>query len=206
MLRVRQPFFVVPRRGGSKPGKRRNINRHREADAMLLDADHFNDDATHSPKEFRHRFRMNKDLFLKIVHGVREYDHILHGQERLHRLAKGQAPAVNFEVNGHAYKKGYYLADGIYPTYATFLKTIPSPSNKMEAYFATCQKAARKDVERAFGVVQQRFAIVKYPALTWSEAQMWEVMNACVIIHNMIIESECDAPVRMIIHLIIKGH
>jgi hypothetical protein len=74
MMRVRQPFFIVPRRGGSKPGKRRNINRHREAGAMLLDADYFNDDATHSPKEFRRRFRMNKDLFLKIVHGVREYD------------------------------------------------------------------------------------------------------------------------------------
>ncbi|XP_051190706.1 uncharacterized protein [Lolium perenne] len=74
MLRVRQPFFVVPRRGGSKPGKRRNINRHREAGAMLLDADNFNDDATHSLKEFRRRFRMNKELFLKIVHGIKEYD------------------------------------------------------------------------------------------------------------------------------------
>ncbi|XP_071680175.1 uncharacterized protein [Lolium perenne] len=74
MLHVQQPFFVVPRRDSSKPGKRRNINRHREAGAMLLDADYFNDDATHSPKEFRRRFRMNKDLFLKIVHGAREYD------------------------------------------------------------------------------------------------------------------------------------
>ncbi|XP_071676893.1 uncharacterized protein [Lolium perenne] len=74
MLLVRQPFFAVPRRGGSKPGKRRNINRHREAGVMLLDADYFNDDVTHSPKEFWRRFRMNKELFLKIVHGVREYD------------------------------------------------------------------------------------------------------------------------------------
>jgi hypothetical protein len=64
----------VPWRGGSKRGKRRNINRHREVGAMLLDAHYFNDDATHSPKEFRHRFRMNKELFFKIVHGVREYD------------------------------------------------------------------------------------------------------------------------------------
>ncbi|XP_051229440.1 uncharacterized protein [Lolium perenne] len=74
MLLVRQPFFVVPLRGGSKPGKRRNINRHREAGAMLLDVDYFNDDATHSLKEFWPRFRMNKDMFLKIVHDVTEYD------------------------------------------------------------------------------------------------------------------------------------
>ncbi|XP_071677166.1 uncharacterized protein [Lolium perenne] len=58
----------------AQPGKRRNINRHREASAMLLDADYFNDDTTHSPKEFWPRFRMNKELFLTIVHGVREYD------------------------------------------------------------------------------------------------------------------------------------
>ncbi|XP_071683579.1 uncharacterized protein [Lolium perenne] len=67
-----EPFFVVPRRDGSKPGNRRNINRHRQADAMLLDADYFNDDATHSPKEFWRRFRINKELFLKIVYSVRE--------------------------------------------------------------------------------------------------------------------------------------
>ncbi|XP_071681679.1 uncharacterized protein [Lolium perenne] len=74
MLHVRQPLFAVPRRGGSKPGNRRNINWHREAGAMLLVTDYFNDGATHSPKEFRRRFRMNKELLLKIVHGAREYD------------------------------------------------------------------------------------------------------------------------------------
>nr|XP_051201726.1 uncharacterized protein LOC127315263 [Lolium perenne] len=73
MLRVRRPFFVVPRCGGSKPG-RRNINRHRQAGTMLLDVDYFNDDATHSPKVFRRRFRMKKEFFLKIVYGVGEYD------------------------------------------------------------------------------------------------------------------------------------
>ncbi|XP_071681768.1 uncharacterized protein [Lolium perenne] len=41
---------------------------------MLLDADYFNDDATHSSKEFQRRFRMNKELFLKIDHSVRDYD------------------------------------------------------------------------------------------------------------------------------------
>ncbi|XP_071683388.1 uncharacterized protein [Lolium perenne] len=71
----RRPFLSSSCLGAVAPSQARGgTNRHREAGAVLLDADYFNDDATHSPKEFWHRFRMNKDLFLKIVHGVREYD------------------------------------------------------------------------------------------------------------------------------------
>jgi hypothetical protein len=73
------------------------------------------------------------------------------------------------------------------PTYAIFVKTIPAPASEMDVYFATCHEAARKNVERAFVVLQQHFSVVRYLALTWSEFQMWEVINAC--------ESERDAPV-----------
>jgi hypothetical protein len=72
------------------------------------------------------------------------------------------------------------------------VKIVRNPTNEKCKRFAKEQEAARKDVERAFGVLQSRWAIVRYPARTWSSERMWNVMTACVIMHNMIVENERD--------------
>ena len=108
------------------------------------------------------------------------------------KLKEGKALEVNYSINGHQYTMGYYLADGIYPQWATFVKTIPAPDTRKTQKFAQMQEAARKDVERAFGVPQARFAIVQGPAKGWKRKEIGDVMKACVIMHNMIVEEERD--------------
>ncbi|KAI5021161.1 hypothetical protein ZWY2020_055006 [Hordeum vulgare] len=105
---------------------------------------------------------------------------------------KGEAPQVQFSVNGNEYSTGYYLADGIYPEWAVFMKTIPLPQTEKHKLFAKHQEGARKDVERVFGVLQSRFTIVRRPARLWQRKSVGRIMRACVILHNMIVEDERD--------------
>ncbi|XP_066338609.1 protein ALP1-like [Miscanthus floridulus] len=115
---------------------------------------------------------------------------VLHRSPLFDNLAEGRAPEVNYSVNGHDYNMGYYLADGIYPSWATLVKSITLPMGNKRQYFAKAQEAARKMVERAFGVLQSRFAIVRGPARFWDIETLALIMRACVIMHNMIVEDE----------------
>nr|GEW72622.1 protein ALP1-like [Tanacetum cinerariifolium] len=64
------------------------------------------------------------------------------------------APVVLFEVNKVTFEIGYYLADGIYPQWADFVKSFTVARDERNAVFKRRQESARKDVERAFGVFQ----------------------------------------------------
>jgi len=108
------------------------------------------------------------------------------------KLAQGRGPRVNYSINGHDYTMGYYLVDGIYPQWSTFVKTISAPLGAKNKHFVAAQESARKDVERAFGVLQARFAIVHQPARFFKIPELKQIMKACIILHNMIIEDEQD--------------
>ncbi|XP_062182198.1 uncharacterized protein LOC133886543 [Phragmites australis] len=115
---------------------------------------------------------------------------VLHQSHLLDDLAAGEAPKVNYTINGHEYTMGYYLADGIYPEWATFVKPILSPVGRKRQHFVVQQATPRKDVERAFGVLQSRFPIVRGATRLWDEETLFAIMTACIIMHNMIIEDE----------------
>ncbi|CAI0625562.1 unnamed protein product, partial [Linum tenue] len=113
-----------------------------------------------------------------------------------YEVLEGKAPKIQYSVNGSNYNLGYYLTDGIYPNWATFVKSIPLPQGPKHKLFAKKQEAARKDVERAFGVLQARFAIINGPSRMWCKGIMGDITRACVIMHNMIVEDERDSYIR----------
>ncbi|XP_021776439.1 uncharacterized protein LOC110740267 [Chenopodium quinoa] len=93
---------------------------------------------------------------------------------------EGCGPEVQFTLNRSVYNMGYYLADGIYPEWPVFVKTIPRADllSKKRKLFARLQEGASKDIERAFGVLQKRFAIVSNPARLWDKHEVGDVMHA----------------------------
>ncbi|XP_022019394.1 uncharacterized protein LOC110919436 [Helianthus annuus] len=106
---------------------------------------------------------------------------------------EGNALPCNFTLIRTQYPQGYYLTDGIYPEWSTLVKTfLYSHTDKLK-FFAKCQESSRKDVERAFGVLQARWAIIRGPSRSWSLDNISDIMCACIILHNMIVEDEGHA-------------
>ena len=99
-------------------------------------------------------------------------------------------PTFPFYVNENGYEHGYYLGDGIYPEYSIIVKTFTDPIDEKRRYFKKRQESARKDIERCFGVLKQRWHYVKNPCRAMSPAKMSDAMYTCIILHNMILEDE----------------
>uniref|UniRef100_A0A0D3D8C4 Nuclease HARBI1 n=1 Tax=Brassica oleracea var. oleracea TaxID=109376 RepID=A0A0D3D8C4_BRAOL len=68
-------------------------------------------------------------------------------------IIQRQAPQVTYYVNGREYRMAYYITDGIYPKWSTFIQSISLPQSPQVVLFAQQQETVRKDVERAFGVL-----------------------------------------------------
>ncbi|XP_022030926.1 uncharacterized protein LOC110931861 [Helianthus annuus] len=92
------------------------------------------------------------------------WDEYLKMSERTARECLYKDPDTRFTLSGVEYRRGYYLADGIYLQYSTIVKTVRHPPDEKRKKFAKFQEATRKDIERCFGVLQLRWHIIENPA------------------------------------------
>ncbi|XP_071708559.1 uncharacterized protein [Rutidosis leptorrhynchoides] len=95
------------------------------------------------------------------VAGANNDVNVLNQSSLFDDIKNRNAPVAPFTVNSHDYLNGYYLADGIYPNWATLMKAYLTPTDEPRAKFKKYQESARKDVERTFGVLQGRFHILQ---------------------------------------------
>ena len=86
---------------------------------------------------------------------------VLEASHLFSNLAKGIALPAHYVIQGKEYNMGYYLSNSIYPKWSTLMQTIHYLRSPKKQYFAKKQESCRKDVERAFGVLQSRFAIIQ---------------------------------------------
>ncbi|GKA84668.1 ALP1-like protein [Tanacetum coccineum] len=62
----------------------------------------------------------------------------------------------------------------------------PGSNDVKRIRYKQAHEAARKDVERAFGVLKKKWAIVRTPARSRSLKRITHLMYTCIILHNMI--------------------
>jgi hypothetical protein len=106
----------------------------------------------------------------------------------------GEGRDLEFEINGCQYNRYYLLTNGIYLEWGCFVQSIHMLPDAKRGHFAERQEAVRKDVERCFGVLQARFAILKNPCRQWSMEVINDIIFAYCILHNMIVEDEEGVP------------
>jgi hypothetical protein len=63
------------------------------------------------------------------------------------------------------------------------------------------QSALRKDVEPAFGVLQACWEIVRNPVRIWGLETIGDIIMACIILYNMIVQDEQDEDFESIFDL-----
>ncbi|XP_076896384.1 uncharacterized protein LOC143549363 [Bidens hawaiensis] len=104
------------------------------------------------------------------------------------RVTDRVSPNISFSTNNVNYQYGYYLVDGIYPECATLILSFTCPTDEKRQYFKKKHRSARKDIERAFGVLKKCWSIIRQPARFLQIDKLRNIMYTCIILHNMILK------------------
>jgi Plant transposon protein len=117
----------------------------------------------------------------------------MHHSRFLSRIRAGLWPPLlpSIDVDGFPLEWYYFLADGIYPRFRFFVRTLGCSKQTMtdaEKLFCKQQEGGRKAVERVFGVLFKRFQILYRPSRLWHVEDVSDILTACVIIHSLVCE------------------
>ncbi|KAK2634213.1 hypothetical protein Ddye_029005 [Dipteronia dyeriana] len=104
-------------------------------------------------------------------------------------LIERRDPLINYSINGHEYIMGYYLANCIYPLWSTYVKTIPSPKEIRINFLLHLKSLRGKMLNGNLMCFSHILRCAQIGSFLGSRT-LSDIMKACIIMHNMIVEDE----------------
>ena len=100
---------------------------------------------------------------------------------------EAEAGIVPFLIMGEEFHKCFVLVDGIYPHWSRFVRGIKEPILDEEKLFTEWQEGARKDIERAFGVLKIVWQCVDRPVLLHNLVEIKNLVLCSLLLHNILV-------------------
>ena len=91
----------------------------------------------------------------------------------------------SFCIGGTYFDLMFLLVDGIYPKIARFVKACKMPITIDEEKFTAWQESKRKDIERAFGILQSQWQFIRNGILLMNLNMLSQRITSCIILHNI---------------------
>jgi Plant transposon protein len=108
------------------------------------------------------------------------------------------AGVVPFQIQNESFDATFLLADGAYPRYSRFVKGIKQPISNRDRDYTAWQEAARKDIERAFGMLKGTWQYTARPILTMNLDRLALRITCCLVLHNMLVSDRVMGDVRAV--------
>lgn len=98
-----------------------------------------------------------------------------------------ESGVVPFKIENEVFEKTFILVDGIYPQYSRFVKGIKEPITEEEKRYTSWQEGARKDIERAFGILKSCWQFMSRPIHLMNIEDLGRRVQSCLILHNILV-------------------
>ena len=112
-------------------------------------------------------------------------------------FAELESHVVPFTIGGEDFHQCFVLTDGVYPLYSRFAKPVKQPLTMMQKRYTKWQESARKAIERAFGILKERWQWVDRPILLRDLQEISLRMNTCLILHNICVSDRIMGDVAL---------
>jgi len=95
---------------------------------------------------------------------------------------------MTFTVNTRPRTIAYYIADRIYPRYASFVTPYPDADTPKKRTYNRLQEALRTDVQRLYAVLTGRFNVLLHPARFTTVEKLRQAARAVTILQNIMVK------------------